>query len=212
MQPLGDLAKKLGHCGKCLREGNRKEAAGAWTLSDKLGQMARDADELQEMDRALAELDRAREQMTCPYCQGAGSERRGGGGIRSRGPGTGSAGPAPRKGRGAAPRPATSPPCTTSHVKQQYGPGTSAITGWAGGPNIKGDVQVEIKQRPRPRARARLIRSPSNACPASIRTTPGSTSSTSEGRVDVREKGDSPHLCEAPFGPFRQMGTVPFFP
>ena len=26
-----------------------------------------------------------------------------------------------------------------------------------------------------------------------------------------REKGDSPHLCEAPFGPFRQMGTVPFF-
>jgi hypothetical protein len=28
----------------------------------------------------------------------------------------------------------------------------------------------------------------------------------------VREKGDSPHLCEAPFGPFRQMGTVPFFP
>jgi 23S rRNA (cytosine1962-C5)-methyltransferase len=28
----------------------------------------------------------------------------------------------------------------------------------------------------------------------------------------AREKGDSPHLCEAPFGPFRQMGTVPFFP
>ena len=23
-------------------------------------------------------------------------------------------------------------------------------------------------------------------------------------------KGDSPHLCEAPSGPFRQMGTVPF--
>ena len=31
-------------------------------------------------------------------------------------------------------------------------------------------------------------------------------------RVPRREKGDSPHLCEAPFGPFRQMGTVPFFP
>ena len=33
-----------------------------------------------------------------------------------------------------------------------------------------------------------------------------------------REKGDSPHLCEAPFGPFRRAptegwsGTVPFFP
>ena len=26
------------------------------------------------------------------------------------------------------------------------------------------------------------------------------------------KKGDSPHLCEAPAGPFRQMGTVPFFP
>jgi uncharacterized repeat protein (TIGR01451 family) len=26
-----------------------------------------------------------------------------------------------------------------------------------------------------------------------------------------QEKGDSPHLCEAPGGPFRQMGTVPFF-
>ena len=29
---------------------------------------------------------------------------------------------------------------------------------------------------------------------------------------DAEEKGDSPHLCEAPSGPFRQMGTVPFFP
>ena len=26
------------------------------------------------------------------------------------------------------------------------------------------------------------------------------------------EKGDSPHLCAAPSGPCRQMGTVPFFP
>jgi tRNA modification GTPase len=29
--------------------------------------------------------------------------------------------------------------------------------------------------------------------------------------ISVPEKGDSPHLCEAPSGPFRQMGTVPFF-
>jgi hypothetical protein len=27
----------------------------------------------------------------------------------------------------------------------------------------------------------------------------------------VWEKGDSPHLCEAPVGPFRKKGTVPFF-
>jgi ABC-2 type transport system ATP-binding protein len=30
-------------------------------------------------------------------------------------------------------------------------------------------------------------------------------------RIAGPEKGDSPHLCEAPEGPFRQMGTVPFF-
>jgi ribosomal protein S12 methylthiotransferase len=30
-------------------------------------------------------------------------------------------------------------------------------------------------------------------------------------RLLTPEKGDSPHLCEAPFGPFRQKGTVPFF-
>jgi arginyl-tRNA synthetase len=29
--------------------------------------------------------------------------------------------------------------------------------------------------------------------------------------LDGPEKGDGPHLCEAPSGPFRQMGTVPFF-
>ena len=29
-------------------------------------------------------------------------------------------------------------------------------------------------------------------------------------RLAAAEKGDSPHLCEAPSGPFRQMGTVPF--
>ncbi|MFZ1933529.1 MAG: hypothetical protein WCB27_16400 [Thermoguttaceae bacterium] len=28
---------------------------------------------------------------------------------------------------------------------------------------------------------------------------------------ELPEKGDSPHLCETPSGPFRQMGTVPFF-
>jgi hypothetical protein len=31
------------------------------------------------------------------------------------------------------------------------------------------------------------------------------------GRLSAGEKGDSPHLCEAPSGPFRQMGAVPFF-
>ncbi|MGA2065286.1 MAG: helix-turn-helix domain-containing protein [Thermoguttaceae bacterium] len=30
-------------------------------------------------------------------------------------------------------------------------------------------------------------------------------------RAVPEEKEDSPHLCEAPSGPFRQMGTVPFF-
>jgi hypothetical protein len=29
--------------------------------------------------------------------------------------------------------------------------------------------------------------------------------------VLTAEKGDRPHLCEAPFGPFRPMGPVPFF-
>ena len=33
------------------------------------------------------------------------------------------------------------------------------------------------------------------------------------GQIDgLGGKGDSPHLCEAPSGPFRQMGTVPFSP
>ena len=37
------------------------------------------------------------------------------------------------------------------------------------------------------------------------------------GPDDAKRKGDSPHLCEAPFGPFRRApseawsGTVPFF-
>jgi iron-only hydrogenase group A len=31
-------------------------------------------------------------------------------------------------------------------------------------------------------------------------------------RSALTRKGDSPHLCEAPEGPFRQMGTVPFSP
>jgi galactokinase/mevalonate kinase-like predicted kinase len=29
--------------------------------------------------------------------------------------------------------------------------------------------------------------------------------------LSMLEKGDNPHLCEAPSGPLRQMGTVPFF-
>jgi exodeoxyribonuclease VII large subunit len=36
-------------------------------------------------------------------------------------------------------------------------------------------------------------------------------SSTKPRPVVAPKKGDSPHLCEAPFGPSRQMGIVPFF-
>ena len=73
MQQLNDLGKKLGECSKCMREGDGKGAAQAMDkLSDQLGQMARESDELQAMDQALADLDQFREQMTCPHCKGAG--------------------------------------------------------------------------------------------------------------------------------------------
>jgi hypothetical protein len=38
----------------------------------------------------------------------------------------------------------------------------------------------------------------------------------SDGRLSIKkpflaEKGDRSNLCKAPFGPFRQIGPVPFF-
>ncbi len=38
----------------------------------------------------------------------------------------------------------------------------------------------------------------------------GSTALRQMADIPQPEKGDSPHLCEAPGGPFRQMGAVPF--
>ena len=70
-------------------------------------------------------------------------------------------------GRGAArpgPESRTATAMYDSHVKQKNGPGTSTIAGWAGGPNLKGDVQVKIQQRARPPARGKATRWPSSAC------------------------------------------------
>ncbi len=51
-----------------------------------------------------------------------------------------------------------------------------------------------------------------NCVPCFVGATPQSTISSRAGfALAVRiGKGDSPHLCAAPSGPFRQMGTVPF--
>src|SRR5208337_3936470 len=62
------------------------------------------------------------------------------------------------------------------------------------------------------RADSRAISSAPYTMPAKMQMIVIVTSiSTSVKAEEGREKGDSPHLCAAPSGPFRQMGTVPFF-
>ena len=53
----------------------------------------------------------------------------------------------PGRAEGTRPEARSKTAMYNSHVKQQNGQGTSTITGWTGGPNLKGDVRVEIEQR-----------------------------------------------------------------
>jgi hypothetical protein len=151
MQKLQELAQNLGQCAECMKQGQAGQAAQQLQQAmDGLKQLQRELQEMEMLDGAMEQLAQARQQMTCPKCQGAGCKECQGMGMGGDGeqenlvPGFGlGAG----KGDGARPEQKTTASFYDSQVRQNVGKGSGLVTDLVSGPNVKGKVEEEIQQQ-----------------------------------------------------------------
>jgi DNA repair exonuclease SbcCD ATPase subunit len=130
MQQLQKLGEKMGQCAQCLQEGNTEQAKQAMDqLQADLKELQSQLDEMQMLDQAMDEIAMAKEMMN-------------GGRMRGDRPGDGLG-----EGRGFGDRPEerTDVKFHDSSVKQKTGRGAAVVTGFAEGPNIKGQVEQQLK-------------------------------------------------------------------
>lgn len=149
MQKLDKLAQKLGECANCLKQGDAAAAKQAMqALQQQLQGLQQDLQEAELLDEALAEIEEAKEQLTCGECGGEGCKAcQGGAGqrnqgmMRNKGRGDGLG-----RGRGHGARPET--PTKTGErkdlVRQKYRKGAAVFAGEAEGPNTKGRIEQQI--------------------------------------------------------------------
>lgn len=129
MKQMQEMGEKLGQCSKCLQEGKPEEAmAQLEGLQANLNEMKQQLDEMEMLDAALDEISEAKNGM-----QGMGRK-----GDRP-GDGLGAG-----RGYGDRPEERTDTKFHDSLVKQKTGKGAAVVTGFAEGPNAKGQVTQEI--------------------------------------------------------------------
>ncbi|KKK56910.1 hypothetical protein LCGC14_3059790, partial [marine sediment metagenome] len=140
MNQLENLADKLGNCAQCMRDGQMQDAAEAFDkLQAGVKNMQQQLDEMEMLDEAMNQLAQARDQMNCQKCGGMGC-----GACMGEKPGFGLG-----RGRGQGDRPEAETDTSTydSQVRQKLGRGAADVVDLVEGPNVKGQVQEEIKQQ-----------------------------------------------------------------
>jgi hypothetical protein len=129
MKQMEKMGEKLGQCAECMAAGKKEEAmAGLEGLQANLNEMQQQLDEMEMLDAALDEIAEAKNGM-----QGMGRMD----GMPGRGLGEG-------RGIGDRPEERTDAKFHDSLVKQKTGKGAAIVTGFAEGPNAKGQVTQEI--------------------------------------------------------------------
>lgn len=144
MNQLQGLADKLGRCSECLKDGQLMDANAMFSdIQADLNSLQQQLQELQMLDEAMDQLAQCRNQMNCPMCGGAGCQGCMGAGMgEGQGVGMGA-------GQGVGPRPEeqTDVKFRDSSTPQQTGRGSASVVGQVDGPNVKGDVQQQIKEQ-----------------------------------------------------------------
>ena len=143
IKKLGQMAQKMGQCAECLGQGNAKAAAAALEeLQAGLEGMQKELDELEMLDEALGQMCEARDQMNCKECGGIGCEACGGFG---KGEKPGGVGMGEGRGKGDRPEEKTDTAARNSRVKQKLGKGSASVGELVEGPNVKGNVGLQIE-------------------------------------------------------------------
>lgn len=145
MQLAKQMANQLGQCTKCMQKGDKAGAASALTkLQEQLADLQQQADEMAMLDEAMSELEMAKDSINCKACGGEGCQACMGGQGMSRRPGLGLG---RGRGNGARPEEKTDARFYDTKVKQQTGKGAALVVDFVDGPNMKGQVQQEIKSQ-----------------------------------------------------------------
>ncbi|MEK6247029.1 MAG: hypothetical protein N2C12_02550 [Planctomycetales bacterium] len=156
MDQLSQMANKLGKAAKAMEQGDNSAAQQSLSeLSDKMGQMQNDMDQLADLETALDEISQTKNAMNCKQCQGQGcSKCQGGQGnkpgqslAQGQGKGQGKPGVGLGEGQGEGGRPLNENDTSAydARVRAKIGRGKGVITGQAGGPNSKGKVRDTIQ-------------------------------------------------------------------
>jgi hypothetical protein len=143
MDKLNQMAQQLKQASSCMKDGQCDQAAKVLDqLSQNLADLEKDSQELEMLEDALDQIADAKAAMACKACDGEGCRECQGKGNQPRITRFAKGG-----GRGAGEREEKKNETEfyDSQVKQNVGKGASVVTGTAGGPNRKGQVQEEIK-------------------------------------------------------------------
>ena len=147
MEQLSQMAQQMKQAAEGMKKGDNKQAADAMAkLSEKLGGLQQEMDEMEMLDSAMEDIAECKSAMACKECEGEGCKACQGDGDKfgdkwmrqdmAQGGG---------RGAGARPERKNDTSMYDSQVKQNVGRGSSVVTGAAPGPNRKGQVQEEIK-------------------------------------------------------------------
>jgi hypothetical protein len=145
MDQMRSLAQKMGDCSKCMAEGDPKQAGEQLqAMVDNLQALESELEEMEMLDDVLDQIAQARDAMNCSECGGEGcSACQGmGNGFREGPPGMGLG-----EGRGFGDRPEaeTDSNFYNSRVRGEVRRGKAVVVGTAGGRNVAGQSQEEIK-------------------------------------------------------------------
>ncbi len=141
------MARKLGQCANCLKQGQGKNAADMLQqVQGDLKNLQQQANEMQALDQALDQLADARRQMTCKECGGAGCPACQGQGekemvlLNAGGGG---------KGRATGQRPERKSGVNFTNVDAnvKVAKGQLSVVGEVEGPNTPGDLQLQLREQ-----------------------------------------------------------------
>jgi hypothetical protein len=134
MQKAEEMAQKMGQCAQCMKQGQMREAGEALDkMQGDLEAMQAQLEEMQMLEEALDEIGECKDGMLEGEGKGKGKGDRNGDG---RGEG---------RGRGDRPEQATDTKFYDSKVKQKIKGGSAVVTGYVEGPNVRGQIEQEIK-------------------------------------------------------------------
>jgi DNA-directed RNA polymerase subunit F len=152
MDMLKKMAKKLGECAQCMKQGDGAEAqAGLAEMAKQMAEMQQEAAEMEMLEDALEGMQAAKDAMNCKQCGGQGCKAcQGAAGMEGDNDQAGEGGLEAGRGRGIfKPRPNHPEDTKTydSRVRQRVGQGAAVVTGLMSGPNAKGQAIEEIKSQ-----------------------------------------------------------------